>query len=70
MSQGGNTAGDSTVVLELGSAEETYVFVDVHEKPVPSVLRDFSAPVNVTVEGQTEDDLMLMFAHDSDPFNR
>lgn len=39
-------------------------------EPVPSLLRGFSAPVKLVVEGQTDDQLRLMFAHDSDPFNR
>jgi aminopeptidase N len=37
---------------------------------VPSLLRGFSAPVKLVVQGQTDDHLRLMFAHDSDPFNR
>lgn len=39
-------------------------------EPVPSLLRGFSAPVKLVVQGQTDDHLRLMFAHDSDPFNR
>lgn len=46
------------------------MFTNVAAAPVPSLLRDFSAPVKMTVEGQSEEQLMLMFAHDSDPFNR
>jgi hypothetical protein len=42
----------------------------VPSRPVPSLLRDFSAPVKMTVEGQSDDDLVFMFANDSDPFNR
>jgi hypothetical protein len=37
---------------------------------VPSLLRGFSAPVKLVVEGQSDDHLRLMFAHDSDAFNR
>lgn len=37
---------------------------------MPSLLRDFSAPVKMTVEGQSDDDLVFLFANDSDPFNR
>lgn len=39
-------------------------------EPVPSLLRGFSAPVKLVVEGQTDEHLKLMFAHDSDSFNR
>ena len=42
----------------------------VEAEPVPSVLRDFSAPVRLSVEGQTDEHLLFLFAHDSDPFNR
>ena len=34
-------------------------------RPVPSLLRGFSAPVKLTVEGQTEDDLAFLLAHDT-----
>ena len=37
---------------------------------MPSLLRGFSAPVKLVVEGQTDDHLKLMFANDSDSFNR
>lgn len=39
-------------------------------EPVPSLLRGFSAPVKLVVEGQSDEHLKLMFAHDSDEFNR
>jgi len=58
------------MVLEFDTEEETYVFEDVEVKPVLSILRDFSAPVKLDVVGQTEDDLVFLFANDSDPFNR
>jgi aminopeptidase N len=34
------------------------------------LLRGFSAPVKLVVEGQSDEHLKLMFAHDSDEFNR
>jgi aminopeptidase N len=37
---------------------------------VPSLLRGFSAPVRMTVEGQTEDDLLRILRSDTDGFNR
>jgi aminopeptidase N len=46
------------------------VFTGVPSRPVASLLRDFSAPVKLSVEGQTPEDLAFLFAHDSDPFNR
>eukprot|EP00803_Ostreobium_quekettii_P009982 evm.model.scf_576.6 EVM.evm.TU.scf_576.6 scf_576:45484-53102(+) len=60
----------TTAVLEFDKAEDTFVFTDVLDRPVPSILRDFSAPVKLTVEGQTDEDLTFLFGKDSDPFNR
>lgn len=34
-------------------------------RPVPSLLRGYSAPVKLTVEGQTDDDLEFLLAHDT-----
>ena len=34
-------------VLYLTEAEQIFVFTDVAEKPIPSLLRDFSAPVKL-----------------------
>lgn len=59
----------TTAVLEMTQAEQTFVFTDVKEAPVPSVLRDFSAPV-VLLGGYTNADLLHLFSHDSDPVNR
>jgi aminopeptidase N len=50
-------------------AISTLLFVRQVE-PVPSLLRGFSAPVKLVVEGQSDEHLKLMFAHDSDSFNR
>jgi len=38
-------------------------------KPVPSLLRDFSAPVAIDY-AYTEQELLHLLAHDTDPFNR
>ncbi|NML25956.1 aminopeptidase N [Zoogloea dura] len=62
-------AGDSTRVLELKDASQTWRFTGIDAEPVPSLLRGYSAPVILDV---VEDDARLAFrmAHDSDPFNR
>mmetsp|Transcript_7416 Transcript_7416/g.21902 ORF Transcript_7416/g.21902 Transcript_7416/m.21902 type:complete len:899 (-) Transcript_7416:562-3258(-) len=65
----GKDLGTSTV-LRIDEAEKTFVFEGVASKPVPSLLRNFSAPVKMTVEGQTDEDLTFLLAHDSDLFNR
>ncbi|MEK6389687.1 MAG: aminopeptidase N [Paraburkholderia tropica] len=62
-------AGATTRVLELAETEATYTFVDVPAAPLPSLLRNFSAPVIVEYD-YAADELAFLLAHDSDPFNR
>ncbi len=58
-----------TQVLELNSPEQSFTFEGLAARPVPSVLRGFSAPVIVNhALGQTERAVLL--AHDTDPVNR
>jgi aminopeptidase N len=56
-------------LLEITKSRETFRFVNVPSRPVPSLLREFSAPVNLAVD-LTEADLAFLMAHDSDAFNR
>ena len=63
------TAGETTKVLRLSEASQTFVFTDVAEKPVPSILRNFSAPVRLSTD-LTQEDLIFLMANDSDQFNR
>uniref|UniRef100_A0A7S1CPN2 Aminopeptidase n=1 Tax=Bicosoecida sp. CB-2014 TaxID=1486930 RepID=A0A7S1CPN2_9STRA len=63
-------AGDTTRVLSLTEAEQTFVFTGVAARPVASLFRDFSAPVKVVHAQETREDLILMMAHDSDAVNR
>ncbi len=59
----------TTRVLELTEAKQTFTFSGIEHKPVPSLLRDFSAPVILDVD-YTDGELAFLLAHDSDPFNR
>jgi aminopeptidase N len=61
--------GETTRVLELKDAEEQYVFEEVDEEPVPSILRGFSAPVRFEMK-RTRESLTFLMAHDNDPVNR
>jgi aminopeptidase N len=63
------TAMATSRVLEIKNATQDFVFADVPCKPVPSLLRGFSAPVKVNIE-RSEDELAFLLAHDSDAFNR
>jgi aminopeptidase N len=61
--------GRHEAVLSLKSAEETFTFAGFKERPVPSLLRNFSAPVILNYP-YTEADLIHLMAHDDDAFNR
>jgi aminopeptidase N len=67
--QGESAAGEGTRVLSLLKPAETFVFTGIAAKPVPSILRGFSAPVIVKYP-YTEAELAHLMAHDSDAFNR
>ena len=58
-----------TKVLELTKAEQVFRFEGIAEAPVPSILRDFSAPV-VLEYPYTDEELLHLFRYDSDPVNR
>lgn len=58
-----------TITLELKERQQTFVFTGVPVKPVPSVFRNFSAPVKLRHNLSVEELLFLM-SHDSDAFNR
>ncbi|CAD6551632.1 Aminopeptidase N [Paraburkholderia sabiae] len=64
-----SASSQTTRVLEFTQTEQSFTFVDVAEKPLPSLLRNFSAPVVVEYD-YTADELAFLLAHDSDPFNR
>ena len=56
-------------VLLLTEAEQTFPLEGVTETVVPSLLRGFSAPVHLNYP-YSDDDLLLLLAHDSDAFTR
>ncbi len=66
---GEDAAGDETRVLMLEESEQTFVFRDIPEPPVPSLLRDFSAPVKVRY-AYSDEELITLIASDPDPFSR
>ncbi len=63
------SASDTSATLHVREAHESFRFTDVRERPVPSLLRGFSAPVSVDY-AYDEADLVLLAAHDSDPVCR
>ena len=53
----------------LDRTSTSITFADISSPPTPSLLRGFSAPVKLQID-LDEDDLLRLFEHDSDPFNR
>ena len=58
-----------TAVLNITREKESFTFESIKSKPVPSLLRGFSAPVKLEY-AYTRDELMFLMSHDSDGFNR
>ena len=58
-----------TTLLELTEETQAFEFSGLSAKPVPSILRGFSAPVILDRETTTAERAFLL-AHDTDPFNR
>ncbi|MDE4189456.1 aminopeptidase N [Phaeobacter gallaeciensis] len=59
----------ATRVLEMTEAKQSFTFDGLAAKPVPSILREFSAPVILERETSNAERAFLL-AHDTDPFNR
>ncbi|MBI6926417.1 aminopeptidase N [Pseudomonas putida] len=66
---GESSAVGSTRVLSVTEAEQTFVFQGIQARPLPSLLRGFSAPVKLSFP-YDRDQLMFLMQHDSDGFNR
>jgi aminopeptidase N len=67
-----NPNGDEvvpTTVLELTEVSQSFRFDGLASRPIPSILRGFSAPVVLERETGQEERAFLL-AHDTDPFNK
>ncbi|MCP5382014.1 MAG: aminopeptidase N [Kordiimonadaceae bacterium] len=58
-----------TDLINLKEERQTFYFKNINEKPVPSLLRGFSAPVKLKSNLSREEQIFLI-EHDSDSFNR
>jgi aminopeptidase N len=63
----GGTVADDMIVIE--GTRTRLTFEGIANRPVPSLLRGFSAPVNLET-GLGEADQLFLARHDGDPFNR
>ncbi len=67
-----NPNGDEVVptrTLEMTEARQVFRFPGLATRPIPSILRGFSAPVILERESTPEERAFLL-AHDTDPFNK
>jgi len=66
----GEPESDATSrVLELTGQTQSFCFSGIASRPVPSLLRNFSAPVKLEYP-YGEEELALLMTHDCDPFVR
>ena len=64
-----STPGAASRTVVLTEPTQTLTFVHVDAEPVPSLLRNFSAPVALDID-YTDAQLLTLLAHDADAFNR
>ncbi len=66
-----NDKGDDirSETLHLTEEKQSFILDNIPSKPVPSVLRNFSAPVKLKAE-LSDDELKFLMVHDSDGFNK
>ncbi len=62
-------SSQQTLVLNVTEQEQVVSFVDVPVQPIPSLLREFSAPVKLEYNYSIED-LRVLMTGDADSFNR
>lgn len=59
----------STTVLEVKEKKQSFTFQNIQSIPLPSLNRNFSAPIHLKANYQFED-LVFLMKHDTDLFNR
>ncbi len=59
----------ATQIFEMTESEQSFTFNNINGRPIPSILRGFSAPVKLTTD-LTDDDLRLLQLQDTDGFNK
>lgn len=65
----GRTLSPYSKLLNITQPQQSFIFTEVPSKPLPSLLRDFSAPVKLNY-AYTDQDLIALLRYDSDLFNR
>lgn len=68
LSDTGNEVQETTI-LEMTEATQSFAFSGLASRPVPSILRGFSAPV-ILERRVSNAERAFLLAHDTDPFNK
>ena len=69
LNQEGQALSGHDRTLVLSEASQSFVFENIDSEPTPSLLRNFSAPVNLDCD-LTDLQWLSILAHDTDAFNR
>jgi aminopeptidase N len=64
-----NAPAVKETVLHLATNSQIFTFENIPSRPIPSLLRNFSAPVKLNFP-YADTDLQFLFKHDKDSFNR
>lgn len=64
-----NPTDTTSLVLEITQASQQFTFTNIATEPTPSLLRHFSAPIELYFD-YNDAQLAHLLAHDSDAFNR
>ena len=68
-SNGNEMLSPGSSLINLNQAKQTFTFNGISEKPTPSLLRGFSAPIKLKTN-LTRAEQIFLIGHDSDSFNR
>ena len=60
---------DTTRVISVTDAEQSFTFTNIDAEPIPSLLRDFSAPIRLRFP-QSRENLQFLMSKDKNEFNR
>ena len=69
LNQQGQAFAQQSKTLVLSKASQSFVFDNIDSEPTPSLLRNFSAPVNLDC-ALTDAQWLTLLANDTDAFNR
>lgn len=68
-SNGKDITPEGKTLIELTSNEEAFIFDNIPENSIPSLFRQFSAPIKIVTD-LTDEELAFLMANDTDEFNR